>query len=486
MRKIKRILPFILAICMVFSLCFSLACSTGNGKELQSLELDTSNAKVDFSLGEEYSSKGLVVTAIYKSGNKATINTSEVTIDKGSYDAYTKGTYEITVSYSSEGTSASATYNVNVVDALFGGLVVTLKTGRQSKYTLSASNNRVNFTNAATWIEVRKPDENGEADMNAPALDRSLYTVKIYKGADEVEDLSAVNRGIYQIWASVYDEKEDFTYEGFTLITVFDDIKSIAFKEGTTQQAKGLREVMTPTWKFTVTYNSGDTEVVDKTNNCLKISSINPNVAANNGTATVTYQEPETNVRTVDVNYTLTGEQSNPDLAIFNLTGYDAGDVTNLTIDSEHAEFTVVGGKIITNKSAQIVLPTGISVNGATTLSVGTAYQSAGASSATAGRYIYFSADRDFEIYIYGQSNSDEDRTMYLETESDYAAYSLIDGYLDINNMPLAYKSASAPSVHALSVAGLSAENPADFTLSFDASVNIFYILIIFPEDIQQ
>lgn len=487
MIKLKRIIPFVLAVCMVFSLCCFVGCSTA---ELQSLSIDATDAKTEFMLGQEYSSTGLVVTANYSTGESEAVDLSSVTIDSSKYDPYTKGTYEISVSYSDENGSASATYNVSVVDALFGGLVVTLKDGWPAKYTLSAGTPTVSFTKAPDWIEVRKPDKNGEVDMSSSALSKDSYTVKVYKGADEVSDLSAVNRGYYHIWASMYDETEDYTYEGFTTIRVFDDVSSIVWKEGTLSQVKGLRELMTPTWKFTVTYNSGDTDVVDRTSPYISISSINPNVAATSGTATVKYQEPDTREQTTSVTYTLEGPQKNPDLAILNFNSYEKDyEITNETVKTEFVDFDILKGKIV-DKSATITLPTGIVVDGRETTNAGLAWQSGGASSPTNGRYINFSANRAFEIYIYAESNGDDDRCMFFETENDYAVINLIEGYVGnqqiqgINGVATSYKGDNLPySVHAASVTGLTTETPADFSISFDGSVNVLYVLIIFPEE---
>ena len=496
MSKIKRIVPFILAVCMVFSLCFTLACSTS--KELNSISLNTANAKVDFSLGEEYRPTGLVVTANYKSGKSEVVSTESVTINTDAYDAYTVGTYDIKVSYTSEGTTAEASYKVNVVEALSGGLVVTLRRGFESRIDLSANSPTTDFSDAARWIEVRKPDASGEVDMNSAALSRDSYTVGVYKNGVAVTNLSAANRGIYQIVASMYDEKEDFTYEGFTLITVFDDVKSLAFS-GTaadTTQAKGLRETMTPKWKFTVTFNSGDTEVVDKTNPYLSIPRINPNTKESTGTVKVTYREPKileapaTSVGEVEVNYTLTGDQKNPDMAFLNFSNTDNFTISNDAIgnvdyDATNATYNIVGGKkgVIVSKSATIELPTGIAINNSTTWSASQAYQSGGASSAADGRYINFTLDRNCEIYVYAKSNGADARCMALETEGDYAFINTIEGYFDITGVATAVN--ENYSAHAVSVTGLDSQNPARFELSFDASINVFGILIIFPEDMQ-
>ncbi len=495
MIKIKRIVPFILAACMVFSLFFTLACSTA--KELDALTLDTTNAKLDFSLGEEYRPTGLVVYANYANGETETVDLGAVTIDSSKFNPAVKGTYTVSVSYSYEEKTVSATYDVNVVDALFGGLVVTLKEGRKNRFDLSANNKTIDFTHAATWIEVRLPDANGNVDMNAAALSRDSYTVEVFKGSEKVTDLSGVNRGNYQICASIYDAKEDFTYWGFTNILIFDDVSSIEFKEGTLQQKRGLRETMTPTWKFTVTYNSGDTAVVEKGNVHLSIPSINPNVAKDNGSVVVKYREPDTREQSTTVNYQLTGVQANPDLAFLNFSDTDVFTASNtnefigtVEYNGGDASFNVIGGNPggkckIVSKSATISLPTGIVINGLETFSANQAYQSGGASSAANGKYITFTLDRNCEIYVYAKSNGDDDRCMYLETENDYAIITGVEGYLNINGVPTAYAKVdpASYSAHAVSVTGLSGENPADFSLTFDASVNVFGILIVFPEE---
>ena len=500
MRKFKRIVPFIAAACMVFSLCFSLACKADDENKLQSLTLDTSNAQTDYSIGEEYSSTGLQVTANYTSGQTEAVGIENVTINSSAYNAYAVGTYDIIVSYSNEGTTVEASYQVNVARALSGGLVVTLRNGFPSKYDLSAAKPTADLSNAARMIEVRKPDKNGEVDMNSAALSRDSYTVGVYKNGEEVTDWGAAKRGIYQIIASMYDEIEDYTYEGFTLITVFDDVSKIELNANDetvkTTQDKGLREIMTPTWKFTVTFNSGATEIVDKTNKYLTIPRINPNIEAGGGSVTVSYEEPQileappTSKGEVVVNYTLTGIQKNPDYAFLNFSDsaqFTTSDepIGNVDYDGTHAIFNINGGSkgIIVDKSATIDLPTGITINGSERFSAGQAYQSGGPSSATNGRYIDFTVDRNCEIYIYAKSNGDDDRFMSLDTESDYVVTNKIEDYLDINGGATAYKGGPSYSAHAVSVTGLDGQNPAKFELSFEGSINVFGILIIFPEE---
>ena len=124
---------------------------------------------------------------------------------------------------------------------------------------------------------------------------------------------------------------------------------------------------MSASWKFTVTYASGDSVVVDKTNMYLNVPAINANAGQNNadykGTVKVSYNEPLQNgaaqSKTVDVEYTLTGAKAIPDMAILNA---DTLTKTDVSIETEFATFELIKGNINTSVSANITLPTGIEV----------------------------------------------------------------------------------------------------------------------------
>ena len=124
---------------------------------------------------------------------------------------------------------------------------------------------------------------------------------------------------------------------------------------------------MSASWKFTVTYASGDSVVVDKTNMYLNVPAINANAGQNNadykGTVKVSYNEPLPNgaaqSKTEDVEYTLTGAKAIPDMAILNA---DTLTKTDVSIETEFATFELIKGNINTSVSANITLPTGIEV----------------------------------------------------------------------------------------------------------------------------
>lgn len=490
MRTSKRVISFLAAFALLFVACaagmLGAGCSVVS-KSLESISID--RAKTQYFVGDEFDGD-IKVTAHYalSDGNSEEADVSgRVAINSSAYKNDTVGDYDIAVSYSDEFGSANTVYKVNVT-VKRNGLALSFKDGMGEPINLNAERTTADISAAASWIEVRQPDEFGEVSENSPVLDNDYYTVKVYKGKEEVKDLTAVNRGAYQIWASRYDEEDDFLYEGFIFYYVVDEVQSVTLSGGTVTQPRSLKDKMSASWKFTVTYASGDSVVVDKTNMYLNVPAINANAGQNNadykGTVKVSYNEPLPNgaaqSKTVDVEYTLTGAKAIPDMAILNA---DDLTKTDVSVETEFSTFELIKGNINTSVSANITLPTGIEVDGKETVLIGKAWQSGGASSPANGRYINFRASRNFEIYIYAVANGDNDRVMYFSTEDDYSVISNIEGYSEINDIPVAYKSSpQGYSLHAQSVTDVSSDG-VDYTVSFGASINVFYILVVFEEE---
>ena len=59
-------------------------------------------------------------------------------------------------------------------------------------------------------------------------------------------------------------------------------MQSVTLSGGTVTQPRSLKDKMSASWKFTVTYASGDSVVVDKTNMYLNVPAINANAGQNN------------------------------------------------------------------------------------------------------------------------------------------------------------------------------------------------------------
>lgn len=106
-------------------------------------------------------------------------------------------------------------------------------------------------------LVVKMWKENG---MTGRTLAASEYTLKFYKGEEELTDLTGVAEGAYNIWATAKVNGEDS--ETFVVVYVMDEVESIAFKNGKVEQSAGSSNEMSPTWTYTVTYKSGRVEEV--------------------------------------------------------------------------------------------------------------------------------------------------------------------------------------------------------------------------------
>ena len=135
-------------------------------------QVTATNAKTSYLLGEEFSSDGLSVEALYSSGVKTTLNPADYTVDSSLYQKDTAGTYRITVSYK---TYTSQTYDVSVhavnsivlyttpIQSASGNVNVTRT---PTVYKVGGS-----FTSAGLLVKA-VTDENKEV-----LLDSSVYTL---------------------------------------------------------------------------------------------------------------------------------------------------------------------------------------------------------------------------------------------------------------------------------------------------------------------
>ncbi len=77
---------------------------------LSSITLDTTNVKKDFEIGEQFTSNGLVVTANYTMSGSKTVTDYSISTP----DLSTVGTKTVTVSYTDNNVTKTASYNINV------------------------------------------------------------------------------------------------------------------------------------------------------------------------------------------------------------------------------------------------------------------------------------------------------------------------------------------------------------------------------------
>lgn len=90
----------------------------GNAKDvlvkiaLESIAVNTENAKTEYLLGEEFSTEGIVVEAVYNDGSTRELTADEYTIT--GFDSNVIGPKEITVTYTEGGTELTASFTVQV------------------------------------------------------------------------------------------------------------------------------------------------------------------------------------------------------------------------------------------------------------------------------------------------------------------------------------------------------------------------------------
>ncbi len=114
----KKVFLSLLAI--FASVVLLTSCIKPSEVKVSSLTLDTTSAKVEYFVGEQFSSEGLKVTAVYTDGSEKNVEVSYLHIDSKAYQVNVAGSYEIVVSY--EGVSAK--YTVTVAEIAPNSLIV--------------------------------------------------------------------------------------------------------------------------------------------------------------------------------------------------------------------------------------------------------------------------------------------------------------------------------------------------------------------------
>ena len=110
MKKLKLVLPVLMAAIMVLAIPFTFACkkkpqNSGNDvTKLQSIDLDLTYAKTEYYLGENFSAEGLVVKATVlkpkaKEPETVELESNEYVIDWSAYSKSAVAEYAIKVSY---------------------------------------------------------------------------------------------------------------------------------------------------------------------------------------------------------------------------------------------------------------------------------------------------------------------------------------------------------------------------------------------------
>lgn len=260
--------------------------------------------ELPFLVGEDFSSTGLkaYATTTRPNADPETADvTSSVTVDSSAYDKSAAGTYPITVNYVGA-VARSESYSVTV-SAPKEGLNVTLAEGVSDTIELSADHPTASIT---PNIVVRSVDSYGNVITGDGGLvSSSDYTVKVYNKNQEIDvnQLSNVGEGTYQIWAYKDSSVEGYKLAGFATIFVVDSVVGIEFTEGETTQNIGPN-VIGSTWKFRATYATGKTEILTASDVSFTLNTMS---LANNGrNAKVTYNYVNAKGETTKLETTVT------------------------------------------------------------------------------------------------------------------------------------------------------------------------------------
>lgn len=287
MKKLKSLLLFFVCGLVACAMAIPLAAcnQTGGGggggdgssednRVLQSITVDSFDAKVNFAVGEEFSYEGLTVTANYLVlGTSITTATEDVTskvdYDTSEFDSSKAGTYTVYLSYTYGTVTMYGDYNVNVLSDLEGtiaGLEVTYDGARQIDLTAENPTATIDLTK----IKVTRMSGDTVDDVGETILPEGNYTLSYSKDGGALTaveagatSLSGLTKGVYSIYAlSTYTlGNETFEMSGFVTVFVVDSLASIAKDEGGTLSFDYGADVNTigSDWTFTATYGSGAT-----------------------------------------------------------------------------------------------------------------------------------------------------------------------------------------------------------------------------------
>lgn len=382
MKKLKSLLLFFVCGLVACAMAIPLAaCNDGTGgggggdgssednRVLQSITVDSFDAKVNFAVGEEFSYEGLTVTANYlvlgESITTATEDvTSKVDFDTSEFDSSKAGTYTVYLSYTCGTVTMYGDYNVNVLSDLEGtiaGLEVTYDGARQIDLTAENPTATIDLTK----IKVTRMSGDTVDDVGETILPEGNYTLSYSKDGGALTaveagatSLSGLTKGVYSIYAlSTYTlGNETFEMSGFVTVFVVDSLASIAKDEGGTLTYDYGADVNTigSDWTFTATYGSGATVKLNAEDVDFG-ERVNDSEGENSVTVSYTEEvlkydseadDAVTDSVTVDCDVTYTiGENPNPDPGPseltdveFNVNDLEIGDITantNLTADGK-------------------------------------------------------------------------------------------------------------------------------------------------------
>lgn len=196
MKKLKLVLPVLMAAIMVLAIPFTFACkkkpqnSGNNVTKLQSIDLDLTYAKTEYYLGENFSAEGLVVRATVlkpnaKEAETVELESNEYVIDWSAFSKSAVAEYPIKVSYTLGEDTLTKSYNVRVKNE-----VLQLDTSSVKKLYVIGEDKTVDKSGLVATLITYEPGNEATSenvtssvfvDWNKIKLDHEeVYTVPVY------------------------------------------------------------------------------------------------------------------------------------------------------------------------------------------------------------------------------------------------------------------------------------------------------------------
>lgn len=274
---------------------------------LDRITLNVKNVKTKFytdkDISDDFSCEGISATAyIWNTANgqleEKQIAQADLTVDSSAFKKEI-GVYPIKVSYTYQGVTKSAEYEVMFL-ASYDGLDVSLKEGVFDTFTLSADRTTVEIDVGNIVVKEANRDGSIGGEVNG-------YTVKLYKGSEEValtDSKATVGAGAYNILVTKEsDRNPGYMRAGFAIVYVNDNLVDFTFKSGINVQDAG-EDIISKTWVFTATYSSGAQRDIASSECEFEVSTME---AGDNKIAQVTYNDYNAKgdkvTKTVEVSY---------------------------------------------------------------------------------------------------------------------------------------------------------------------------------------
>ena len=267
---------------------------------LSEITLGIAESAKYYSLGEEFSTDGLTVTAtIYDFLNEKVEDVHEVAltdpnleIDSSAFNNQQEGDYKINVSYTENGVTVEQSYTVYV--RMGAGLYLEINGNPDSaSYVLAKGGTTVDLSQ----IDVFIADVQGKTDVQLT----EGYTMQVFRGSAENEYPVSENifvadkAGAYNVW--VRYEKYNIPntdivvdLDDFIIIYVTDELQSIELNEGAVLTQEAGPDEISKTWTFTATYSSGAEKQLG-IDDVIVGDDFSTVIQTENGVTTVTYKE---------------------------------------------------------------------------------------------------------------------------------------------------------------------------------------------------